>query len=83
MTMKLDPPLRRGPVEVTSINEELHTIHCLIHIVGTPEDITTMEGQALISQHIRKTFDYLATEAFINPTQHYLTHIGAILHIPN
>ena len=71
-------------MEVTSINETLHTVHFAVHVKGNIEDLATMEFSRMIHSSASKTVSYLEKEGFIEkPLEKWLTHIAAILHNPN
>jgi len=82
MNMVFNPPLRRNGVEVASINETLHTIHFIVHVVGANAitDVQTMEGRAHISSAVRDMVRYLEMEGYIKPKQNWLTHMGVMIH---
>ena len=83
MDMKLNPPLKVGAVEVTSVNEQLCSIHLMVHVVATPEIAQTMQTQVWISGQIRNACKYLVSEGYITGDINlWLTHIAAVLHNP-
>lgn len=83
MTMILNPPLKVGAVEVTSVNEQVRSIHLMVHITARPQDVKTMEVQAWTTSQIQNACRYLVNEGFVTePLDSWLTHIGAILHTP-
>lgn len=81
--MILNPPLRIGAVEVTSVNEELRSIHLMVHIFARREDVNTPGIQLFVGTQVQTTCQYLISEGFISGNLNlWLTHIGAILHTP-
>jgi len=81
--MILNPPLKIGAVEVTSVNEELKSIHLMVHITARPQDVKTMQVQAWVGSQLHNACKYLVSEGFITGDINlWLTHIGAILHTP-
>jgi len=82
--MIFNPPLRRGCVEVTSINEDVHSIHFTVHVMGSVEDLATMEFGYKIHSEVSRVCEYLEHEGYIQkPLEKWLTHVAAILHNPN
>lgn len=83
MSMILNPPLRIGSVEVTSVNAQVHSIHLMVHIKATPADAQTLQTQVWISEQIRNACKYLVSEGYITgDINSWLTHIAAVLHNP-
>ncbi len=84
LEMIFNPPLTRGSVAVTSINEELHTIHFTVFVRGTVGDLATKEFGETVHNQVSKTIHYLEEEGYIEkPLENWLTHVAAILHNPN
>jgi hypothetical protein len=82
--MKLDPPLKHGSVEVTSINEELQTVHFVVHVIGKVEDLATMEFGHKIHLEVNHACKYLLSEGYLTaPLENWLTHVAAVLHKSN
>ena len=81
--MKLNPPIRRGGIEVTTINEVARTVHFIVHVMATPEDAQTLEFKATLSRRTIAMVRYLETEGFIVPKQKWITHMGVVLHPPD
>ena len=82
--MIFNPPLKRRGVEITSINEELHTIHFFVHVQGTVEDLATVEFGEKIHEEVSDAVRYLEFEGYIQkPLENWLTYVAAILHNPN
>lgn len=82
--MILNPPIKHGCVDVTSINEDLHTVHFNVHVNGTVEDLATMEFNHLVHSQVAEAVVYLSQEGFIeNPLENWLTHVAVILHNTN
>jgi replicative DNA helicase len=82
--MILNPPLRVGSTEITSVNEKLKSLHITVHLTANPEDIATVLVQKELSRQLTLATNYMMKEGFISsdPTM-WLTHVGAILHNPN
>jgi ribosomal protein S15P/S13E len=80
--MKLNPPLRRKGVEVTTINEVASTIHFVVHAKATPSDAHTMEFLAHVTSRVNEMMKYLEMEGYIDLKKNWLTHKGIILHPP-
>ena len=82
--MILNPPLTFKSVEVTSINEALHSIHLTVHVSGSVEDLATMEFGHKVHSEVSLAVNYLEKEGYIQkPLEKWLTHVAAVLHNPN
>jgi len=80
--MKLNPPIVIGPVEFNSINEEVHSMSVMIHLVGNQTDLQNPQYKELISGKVQLAVKYLIDEGFIpgKKEDEWMLHIGAIFH---
>ena len=77
--MIFNPPLKVNNVEVTSVNEQTHSIHFLVHIKGSIADLATMEVSAEVHRQVTNAVNYLCREGYIKDhPQNWLTHVGVI-----
>lgn len=81
MNIKLKPALRVNSVDVTSVNDTLHTIHMTVHIVAQPFQVKTPEFMHTIHHQVHAACEYLRKEGYIDyPIETYLMHTGVVLH---
>lgn len=77
--MILDPPLKRGAVDVTFIDYKDKTVNFVVYIVSNPEDIQSKEVQSWISRQITMAWKYLVFEGFVENSTIWNTYVAVLI----
>jgi hypothetical protein len=80
--MIFNPPIRREGVEVNSVTFVPPEIKFTLHIVGTIEDVNTLEMKAAIHARLSGMVRYLEKEWDIPKNVNWHYHSGVVLHKP-
>jgi len=79
--MVLNPTLRIGNAEVTSVNPVVKSIHIMVHITGNPKTMDQHDIRLQLGQQSLAACHYLLLEGFISdPSDGWMTHIAGIFH---
>lgn len=73
VVMKFNPPIINNGIEVTSINEDVGSIHFIVHVEHGANKTES-------NHRIHMMIQYLETEGFIEHRETWLTHVGVIIH---
>ena len=80
--MIFNPPIRHEGVEVNSVVITPPEIKFTLHIVGTLEDVNTLEMKAAIHARLSGMVKYLEQEWDIPRGVNWHYHSGVVLHKP-
>lgn len=80
--MIFNPPIRRKGVEINSVTFAPPEIKFTLHIVGTLDDVNTLEMKAAIRARLSGMVKYLEQEWDIPKSVNWHFHSGVILHPP-
>lgn len=61
----LNPPIKRGGVDVIAINQQTKQLKFIVHLMGEPEDAKSPEVMQMARKKSERMLIYLDAEGFI------------------